>query len=77
MHDYALENYTIGFKAYYVNDYNAKNELIDATKSFYVQHQDIRSPMGSNVAGFKTMEEANEIAQKFNTQSVNWEKINK
>lgn len=77
MLDYSLENTKVPYKKYFVNDYKADNILIDATKAFYIKHENVKSPMGSNVAAFAAQEQAQEVANSFSTEVHDWEDIKK
>lgn len=74
---YVKENKETLVSKFYVNNYLEKNILIDAENSFYIKSEDIKSPMGGNIAAFKSEKEANTLAQKFNVEVLNWSSINK
>ncbi|WP_394973003.1 nitrous oxide reductase accessory protein NosL [uncultured Croceitalea sp.] len=60
---------------FFVNDYNAPGETIDATKATYLISKNIPSPMGEFLTAFATVEEA-KYAQKSNQGELyNWEQL--
>lgn len=73
---YKRENTKVGFAAFYVHDYSQKNSLIDATKAFYIKHDDMRSPMGGNIAAFKNKTNAEEFTKKHQVEIKKWTDIN-
>ncbi len=73
---YERENTKSKIASYFISDYSQSNILIDATKAYYVEHENIKSPMRGNTAAFKTKEAANEFANKHNTEFRTWDKLN-
>ncbi len=76
MLDYASEQDANTVKNYYVNDYLKNNELIDATASWYVHHNKIKSPMSGNTAAFSSEENAREYAAELNVKPFGWAELN-
>lgn len=74
---YAKENNQVSFTAFYVNNFLGKNELIDATKASYITSESIGSPMGGNIAAFKTQGEAKKLITKYNANDISWKEIYK
>jgi len=68
-------NQKIALKQYFVNDYTADNHLIDATKAWYVKHETIKSPMGSNTAAFAQKVAAENLAKSAAVSIISWENI--
>jgi len=60
---------------YYIHDHASSNSLINATHAFYVAHEQIKSPMGGNVAAFVKKEEAEKFAKDLGAEVVNWENV--
>jgi len=77
MLEYVAGQTDISIKSYYINDYLKENELIDATKAWYVFNEELRSPMGGNTAAFSSEEKAQEYAEKFNVFAEKWDEISK
>jgi copper chaperone NosL len=61
----------------FVNDYQANNQLIDATTAWYIIHETIKSPMGSNTAAFSTKDLAMNMGKSISVEAVSWDQINK
>ena len=59
-----------------MNAYIEKNQLIEASKAFYVQHENLRSPMGGNFAAFLNQDKAIDFAKKQNALVQTWNEIN-
>lgn len=72
---FVKENNRVKISKFYINDYLKKNVLIDAEKSFYIIIGELKSPMGGNIAGFKSEIEARPFAQKFKVSVLNWNQI--
>lgn len=58
-----------------VVDYKT-GELIDATKSFYIQSDKIHSPMAYDIAAFKNPEDAEEFLNEKGGGLMNWAQVN-
>jgi copper chaperone NosL len=74
---YAQENRKTQVQSYFVSDYTMNNELIDATKAFYVHSDELRSPMGGNTAAFQLTIDAEKYALKTGKTVIDWTKVNK
>lgn len=72
---YQKENPNTVFSAWYVHDYTASNQLIDATTAFYVQSENLRSPMRGDVAAFADKSKAEIVAVENQTQILDWGRI--
>jgi len=59
-------------KSLYVGNYLNGQEWIDASVAWYVQHDDLRSPMGGNAAAFNSKEAAQEYADKNSVKVIDW-----
>jgi copper chaperone NosL len=73
--DYKNEKTNTDVKLFFVNDYNADNVLINATNAFYVQSEDLRSPMGGNYAAFLEKETAMAFSLKNKATVQTWTEI--
>lgn len=61
----------------FVNDYEANNQLIDATTAWYIIHEKIKSPMGSNTAAFSKKDLAINMGKSISVEAVSWDQIYK
>jgi copper chaperone NosL len=73
--NYKAENTSVENIKYFVHDYTGSNQLIDAASAHYVKHNELRSPMGGNFAGFQKVEDAKNYALKHGLQVLTWEEI--
>jgi copper chaperone NosL len=73
--NYKSENASVENIKYFVHNYTATNQLIDAASAHYVNHDALRSPMGGNFAGFQKVEDAKNYALKHGLQVLTWEEI--
>lgn len=62
------------YKTLIVN-YSNPGELIDAEKSFFLHGGDVNSPMGGQLAAFKTREDAEKIQKELQGEIVLWDKV--
>ena len=53
-------------------DFEAPNEFIEADKVFLLKSEDLRSPMGSNIAAFKTLAKVKESQTELGGEEVSW-----
>lgn len=58
--------------AIYVPDYAASNELVKLPTAFFVKGDEFRSPMGGNIAAFKTRDIAEMYAKEYNSKVMSW-----
>lgn len=75
MMGYAGKAGTGEIKNYYVCNYAADNELVDAGAAWYVTHDNLKTPMGGNTAAFASREAAQEYASRLGTVIADWETI--
>jgi len=73
--NYKKEKTAVAYKIFFVNDYIANNQLIDASKAFYVQNENLRSPMGGNYAAFLNQDKAIEFAKKQSALVQTWNEV--
>jgi len=66
---YCEENESTKVKCYYVHDYTQNNQLIDATKAFYISGGEINSPMHGNIAAFEN------FGDKLKAKAISWNDI--
>ncbi|HLV93240.1 MAG TPA: nitrous oxide reductase accessory protein NosL [Aequorivita sp.] len=62
---------------YLISDFKEPGQLIDATKATYLVSEKIQSPMGANLSGFKSKEEAERTKEEFSGKTFTWEEIQK
>ncbi|MGB5665818.1 MAG: nitrous oxide reductase accessory protein NosL [Maribacter sp.] len=60
---------------YFVNDYNAPGELIEARKATYLISKDIPSPMGEYLSAFKTTEDAERLEAENKGKLYSWDEL--
>jgi copper chaperone NosL len=58
-----------------VIDFAQPQKLIDAKTAFYVRSEEIRSPMASNLAAFKTEAAAMDMLQKWEGEALSYDKV--
>ena len=59
----------------FVNDFAANNQLIDATTAWYITHETVKSPMGSNTAAFSNKETAMNKAKSVSAEVISWDQL--
>jgi len=72
---YCEENESTKISSYFVHDYTQNNQLIDATKAFYISGGNINSPMHGNIAAFATFSDAQNFGDKLKAQAISWNEI--
>lgn len=77
MNGYINENDTKEVQSYFIADYTKENHLINASTAFFIQHENIKSPMGGNIAAFENKTEAEKLALEHKTATINWDILNK
>ena len=60
---------------FFVNDYQAPGELIDAKKATFLISKDIPSPMGEYLSAFQSRVEAENIETENNGKLYSWEEL--
>lgn len=56
-------------------NFNKPNEFIDVRKAFYLVSSELRSPMGSNAAGFSTKAEAEKLKKDSTDLLISWDEL--
>lgn len=59
-------------KDYYLTNYSGTHQLINVNKSFLLKADELRSPMGGNVAAFDNRDSLKIIEKRFLGNTVNW-----
>lgn len=75
MRDYVKANAEVGSGKFYVGDYQKENELIDAAAAWYVQSEQIKSPMGGHTAAFAEKEAAEKLAAVYGVSIKSWSEV--
>lgn len=73
---YTKENEEVKIRKIYVSDYLNEDQFIEAQNAFYIKGGEIKSPMGADIAAFKTRQEAESAAKQLTAEVVSWEEIN-
>jgi len=64
-----------GIKAYYIADFNDPNPLLPADQAFFLQSDQLKGPMGGNIAAFANEEGLRSAEELFPGKPVSWEEI--
>lgn len=59
-------------KDYYLTNYSGSHQLINVNKSFLLKAEELRSPMGGNIAAFDNSDSLKIIEKRFAGIAVNW-----
>lgn len=59
----------------YFSDYMGSEGWINSDKAFFLKSQDLKSPMGGNIAAFSSKGERDTIEQKFTGEKLSWVEI--
>ncbi|MCG3166244.1 MAG: hypothetical protein POELPBGB_02022 [Bacteroidia bacterium] len=62
---------------YLVVNYNSEGELINAAEAFYLHGGTVISPMGGNLAAFKTKADAEKSNEEFAADMIMWDDVKK
>jgi copper chaperone NosL len=61
--------------AIYVTDFD-NSEFVNVSEGHFYKYEKLRSPMGGNVATFKTNEQLKAVAAKYNNgETISWDEI--
>ncbi|MBK7979018.1 MAG: nitrous oxide reductase accessory protein NosL [Ignavibacteriae bacterium] len=58
-----------------VTDYLNNNELINNKKAFYLQSENLRSPMGLNITAFSSQSDLKKFKEKYAGKELSWKEI--
>jgi copper chaperone NosL len=64
-------------KEIYLVRYDGSHEFIKASKAYLLKSDELRSPMGGNIAAFADPDSLKIISQKFKGNEVAWDEVNK
>jgi len=59
----------------FVSDYVNPNTWIKSDQALFLRSEELRSPMGGNIAAFSSDEDRQTIKQKFNGELLRWKDI--
>lgn len=62
---------------YLIVDYKSEGELINASEAFYLHGGSVVSPMGGNLAAFKTKADAEKLNTEFGAELILWNDLKK
>ncbi len=60
-----------------IADYSNPGKLVDAQKATYLVSENLPSPMGANLSGFETKEEANKTKAEKGGEILSWDDLQK
>ena len=63
--------------SFYIADFLGDNSLIPAETAAYITSENVKSPMGGNVAAFSNKKSSNKYAIDFNAEYTTWSDLNK
>ncbi len=63
--------------SFFVADFLGDNPLIPAETAVYITSENVKSPMGGNIAGFSNKESSTKYSNDFAAQYTTWNEINK
>jgi len=75
MSAYSKEHVTTKVNAFWINEYEASNKMIDAEKAYYVKAELLKSPMGGNTAAFVSEVSAASFAGNNQQKVMTWEMV--
>lgn len=62
-------------KDIWLTNYSGNHQLINVNKSFLLKSNDLKSPMGGNIAAFDNPDSLMKIKQRYTGELVNWKDI--
>lgn len=75
MVDYILIDRNFNLHSLWISDYSHPNTFVDAKRAFFILSEKINSPMGMNLAGVKTKEDADKLLNEFGGRKLNWDEV--
>lgn len=63
--------------SFYISDFLNDNHLMPAETATYIKGENVKSPMGGNIAAFNGKENANTYAVNFSAEFMDWNAISK
>lgn len=77
MMEYAKANAQLKDAKYYIADFSAPENFIISSDAYYIKGDNVKSPMGGNIAAFADKEAAHSNGLKLGATEISWEAINK
>jgi copper chaperone NosL len=62
-------------KEIYLTDYLGKHELVLQEKSFFLKSEELKSPMGGNVAAFSNFDSLKKYSELLHGEEISWDKM--
>jgi len=62
-------------KEIYFTDYSGKHELVKQEKSFFLKSEELRSPMGGNVAAFSNFDSLKKYSAILHGEEIKWNQL--
>lgn len=62
-------------KGMYISDFCGSNQLLDKNKSYFLQSDSLKSPMGGNVATFSNNDSLKIYSQKMSGKTITWDEV--
>lgn len=75
MVDFKNENSTLEYKQFYIADFSMPSEFIIADNASLVRSDSLRSPMGGNIAAFKSKDSLEAYLPHLKGQEMSWSKL--
>ncbi len=66
---------SVSIKEIYLTDFCGSHQLINVNKSYLLKSDNLRSPMGGNIAAFDNRDSLVKIQQHYNGSPVNWNEL--
>lgn len=66
---------SVSIKEIYLTDFCGSHQLINVNKSYLIKIDNLRSPMGGNIAAFDNRDSLVKIQQHYNGSPVNWNEL--
>jgi copper chaperone NosL len=63
-------------KETYLVNFNEPHDFLIASKAFLLKSEELKSPMGGNIAAFSNDKQLQEARQKFKGEAVTWTSLN-
>ena len=73
MLNYSEENTDTAYQLYLINDFTQPGILIDAKTATYLISPELSSPMGANLSGFASQDDAKKARKQYGGELYDWE----
>ncbi|HLG38596.1 MAG TPA: nitrous oxide reductase accessory protein NosL [Chitinophagaceae bacterium] len=61
----------------YFTDFNGKHELINAKTALFFESEELKTPMGGNVAVFSSKDSLQKLSQQYKGSEISWDELSK